>query len=190
MAAFPENVPLYQKLDSGSTEFEFRSDYVQHGYIPVDTQILDLERYKSSSKDTCKYIVDIHIKKGKPKKDLILRLSDVSKGDKRYNAYLSTKLNGVRESVDILNGGDEAGCQLPSSDILECIVYDGIFFGMFKNGQGEIYFFRRNRAIGYIQLHGSESYDDSVVYSENKNFVQVFDNFGSNKLYGCNTKHN
>lgn len=171
MAAYYVAHDELHHLRSGSIEFELDPTYKERRLIPFGPQVLDFERYPNYRNG---HNGDFHVANG----DVILRIYGTNENGSTSNAFL--KQHGLN-TVDLLEVPDES---LPNRDKCEQLVYDAIFIGMHQNGQGEIYFFRRNAAVAYIQLHHVvEAVDEAEHQVLQSGFIQILGNHGSEILY-------
>jgi hypothetical protein len=181
--AFQNMAPYYvahdelHHLRSGSIEFELDPTYKERRLIPCPPQVVVFDRYENYHNG---YTVDIHVANGDVRNgdDAILRICGTNENGSTSNAFLAQ--HGLN-TVDLLEVPDES---LPNRNRCEQLVFDAIFIGMHHNGQGEIYFFRRNAAVAYIQLHHVvEAVDEAEHQVLQSGFIQILGNHGSEILY-------
>jgi hypothetical protein len=164
-------------LHSGSVEFTLNPTYTERRLISTKAQVLDFDRYMNYNDS---YTVDFHISKCDVRTggDVIVRICGTKDNGSTSNAYLDQK---YANTIDLLEVHDEA---LPGRARCERLVFDAVFIGMHENGQGEIFFFRRNAAVAYIQLHhvveAAEEVGREILQG---GFIQILGNYGSDVLY-------
>jgi hypothetical protein len=164
-------------LRSGSVELEINPNYTERRLITTKTQVLDFDRYKNKHDS---YTVDIHIAECDVRNggDVIVRICGSSENGTISNAFLER--NGAT-TIDLLEVSDDV---LPGIYECEQLVFDTVFIGMHPNGQGDIYFFRRNAAVAYIQLHhvveAAEEVGKEILQG---GYVQILGTYGSEVLY-------
>lgn len=188
MSVFQANEYLYSHLTSGRTEFRLSDEYVQHVCIPCPTQVINLTRFDNLNHDknlpcgTTIYNVDIDIKldNGREKDDKLLRIRGGNSGLQLYSAVLSF---GDKTS-ELLHNTPSCNMTPHDSVYFNNIVFDCVFIGICKDGHSEVFFFRRNHAIAKIRIQGAEALTFSDAKYLNTDLIQVFNNFGTDKIFG------
>ena len=174
----------YTLLKSGAYELRSFEEYQETTYLKCHPQALDMRVLDTGNGLS----VMIYLKNSTDDhaKDKILRIDGSNIGYFSQSAIFNVdpKKKGFNpDNINLLGNPDihrSMKVGLPTREQLEPLDgFDGVFIGMYDNGQGDIFFFRDNLAIGYIQLHGL------ISRTANTDFVRVYDNFGYNKIYGC-----